>query len=402
MRINVWPIRPLRDMLRPLARAFLHAERAAMAAQIEAVRQDADLQRRAQIEAVRQEADLQRRAQIEAVRQDAERQRRALEDARDLLAFEVQDMEGHLFERDILAMRHYGLAPVLADASLPQERRLAVCEVAILEGRLAEVRSTLEALHNDWVHRPTAARGLALCNHLLRSGLLRDLGWSQQPGLEEPRPLTRPLRFSPPGARDVVLVFLGADSRFWMQIAGLHPFLAPFGRHVVYLFDTQFSCFLRGIDGLGSSHETALGGLRALCRTLSESEAGIYCYGGSMGGFGALRYGLDLGARKVLTFGAPTSLKGDVCRVQFEIGLAKRLGALALDLKPLYLREPARPQVTLYYSALNARDTAHTQRFADVPGANIVAVEDTSDHDCLRKLVADGCFPDILAKFLDA
>ena len=56
----------------------------------------------------------------------------------------------------------------------------------------------------------------------------------------------------------------------------------------------------------------------------------------------------------------------------------------------------------LYYSALTARDTAHAERFADVPGAKIVAVADTSDHDCLRKIVAEGRFPDILAEFFDA
>lgn len=375
MKRHIWPLRQFGALLRKLGwerRAHLDAERAAV------------------------------EAQLEAERQDAERRQRALEDARDLLAFELQDTEGRLVERDILAMRHYGLAPVLADASLPQERRLAVCEIAILEGRLTEVRSILEALHDDPVHRPTTARGLALCNHLLKSGVLRDLGWSQQLSPEQPRPLTQPPRFSPPGARDVVLVFLGADSRFWMQIASVHQFLAPFGRHIVYLNDTRFSCFLRGIDGLGASYETALGELRALCRTLGGSDARIYCYGGSMGGFGALYYGLGLGARKVLGFGAPTSLKGDVSRVQFEIGLARRLGALAIDLKPPYLREAACPQVTLYYSALNARDTAHAERFADVPGAKIVAVADTSDHDCLRKIVAEGRFPDILAEFLDA
>jgi hypothetical protein len=387
MWISIWPIRPLLDMLRGLAsernelaaerarltaeRAFLHAERMAIA------------------------------DEIEAVRQDAERKQRELEDAKDLLTFELQDTERHLFERDVLAMWHYGLAPVLADASLPQKRRLAVCEAAILEGRIAEVRSTLKVLHQDPAHRPTAARGLALCNHLLKSSLLHDLGWSEQPGFEEPRPLLQPLRFSPPGARGVVLVFLGADTRFWMQIAAVHVFLAPFGYHIVYLIDSQFSGFQCGIDGLGRSYETALAALRELCRTLSGSESGIYCYGGSMGGFGALRYGLDLGARKVLAFGAPTSLKGDVYRWPIEIGLAGRLGALAVDLKPLYLREPDCPQVTIYHSALNERDTAHAQRFVDVPGANIIAVQDTSDHDCLDKLIANGCFPDILAEFLD-
>ena len=348
--------------------------------------------------AVRRLARKVLRAELTAMRQE----RRALEDARDCLAFELEQTEGHLLERDLLKMRHLGLASVVADASLPPKRRLAVCEVAILEGRLAEVRARLETLRDDPVHRPTAARGLALCNHLLGTGLLRDLGWPPQGGPEEPRPLTQPLRFSPPGAQGVVVVFLGADTRFWMPIAAVHQFLAPFGRHVVYLMDTQFSCFLRGIDGLGASYETALGELGALCRTLCGGEPEIYCYGGSMGGFAALRYGLGLRARKVLAFSAPTSLKGDVIRVQTEIQLAKRLGALAVDLKPLYLGEPAPPQVTLYHGALNRRDTTHARRFVDVPGAKIIAVADTDDHDCVDKLVAKGRFPDILAEFLEA
>ena len=81
---------------------------------------------------------------------------------------------------------------------------------------------------------------------------------------------------------------------------------------------------------------------------------------------------------------------------------SRGLGALAIDLKRRICANPRARRWTLYYSALNARDTAHAERFADVPGAKIVAVEDTSDHDCLRKIVAEGRFTNILAQFLDA
>jgi hypothetical protein len=119
-----------------------------------------------------------------------------------------------------------------------------------------------------------------------------------------------------------------------------------------------------------------------------------------MGGFGALRYGLDLGARKVLAIETATSMKGNVCRSQDEAWLAKKLGALAVDLKPLYMEHSSRPPVTLYYGLLNERDTAHAKRFAEIPDARVIAVADSADHDCFGKLVAAGRFPEILAEFL--
>jgi hypothetical protein len=119
-----------------------------------------------------------------------------------------------------------------------------------------------------------------------------------------------------------------------------------------------------------------------------------------MGGFGALRYGLDLGARRVLAIETMTSTKGDVCRAQDERWLADKLGDLAVDLRALYREHPGAPPATLYYGAENRRDAIHAERFADVPGARVIAIAGSRDHDCLGKLIGDGRFPEILAEFL--
>ena len=380
MRFDFWPLGPLVRVLSALAaeRKEISTERAALAAE------------RATL------AD-----RVDAIRRAAETERDAYRDAKEYVEAELDDTRNLLaYERDALVMQRDGLAAVLADPELSQERRLAMAELAIAQGRLAEAMAVFAALRDDPAQRPTAARGLAMGNQLARSGLLRDLGWEPAADGAPPRPVAPPLRYSPPAARGVVLVFLGVGARFWMQVASLHPFLKPFGHHVVYLRDMQWSVFLRGVDGLGASYAASIARLRDLCGGLGAGDPRIYCYGASMGGFGALRYGLDLGARRVLAIETTTSLKGDVCRAQDERWLSRKLGDLAIDLKPLYLQHPAPPQVTLYYGADNVRDAIHAERFADVPGARIVPVAGSRDHDCLGKLIGEGRFPEILTEFL--
>ncbi|HLH89660.1 MAG TPA: hypothetical protein VKX28_14495 [Xanthobacteraceae bacterium] len=378
MKLDFWPIGPLLRVLSALAaeRKEIATERAALAAE------------RATL------AD-----RVDAIRRAAEAERDAHQDAKEYVEAKLDDAINLLqYERDVLAVHRDGLAGVLADPALSQERRLAMCELAIVQGRLGEAMSVLEAVRHDPVHRPTAARGIAMCNQLLRSDLLQDLGWKPPEGGAPVRPIAQPLRASPPGARDVVLVFLGVGARFFMQIASLHPFLKPFGHHVLYLRDMQWSAFLRGVDGLGASYEASLARLRDICDGLGAAR--IYCYGASMGGFGALRYGLDLGARRVLAIETMTTVKGDVCRAQDEHWLADKLGPLAVDLRALYRQHPAPPPATLYYGADNRRDTLHAERFADVPGARVIPIAGSGDHDCLGKLMGGGRFPEILTEFL--
>ena len=322
---------------------------------------------------------------------------------KDYLAAKLEDTRGRLvFERDALIVGRDGLAPFLTDASIERERRLAICERAILEGRIDEVVAILKSVRHYPEHLGVASSGLSMCRHLLKSGLLQDVGWSPDPSRSGP-PVRQPIRFSPRCARrKVLLAFLGVGHRFWMQIAALHPFLTPHSAHVLYLCDTTWSSYMLGVDSVGSGYQAALAGLRDICRTLAEGEAEIFCYGTSMGGFAALRYGLDLDARKVLAIDAVTTLTGEVgeLRVQDERVLSERLGDLALDLKPLYLQREAVPEVSLYYAECNGRDAAHAERFADVSRARVIAVEGGKAHATLARLAASGRLPAILAECL--
>ncbi|MBV9634284.1 MAG: hypothetical protein JOZ40_06610 [Methylobacteriaceae bacterium] len=397
------------------ARAGLAAERSDLAAERAALREEraglsasrVQLQGELEDVAALRTAVAAERSNLVAEREALEAQHAAalanLTAEKDYLAAKLEDTRGRfVFERDALIVRRDGLAPFLTDPRIEWERRLAICERAILEGRIDEVVAILESVRHHPEDLRVASSGLSMCRYLLKSGLLKDVGWSPHPG-EPPPPVRQPICFSPPGAtRKVLLAFLGVGHRFWMQIAALHPFLTPHSAHVLYLCDTTWSSYMLGVDSVGSGYQAALAGLRDICRTLAEGEAEIFCYGTSMGGFAALRYGLDLDARKVLAIDAVTTLTGEVgeLRVQDERVLSERLGDLALDLKPLYLQREAVPEVSLYYAECNGRDAAHAERFADVSRARVIAVEGGKAHATLARLAASGRLPAILAECL--
>jgi pimeloyl-ACP methyl ester carboxylesterase/predicted nucleic acid-binding Zn-ribbon protein len=309
-----------------------------------------------------------------------------------------------VFERDVLTMRRDGLETFLMDGMIDAARKLAVCDLAILEGRIGEVVEILKSVRHYPEHRSVAVRGLRVCDILSKSGLLRDLDWSPDADSTNGPAVRQPIRFSPAsGSRKVLLAFLGVGHRFWTQIAALHPFFKPNDVHVLYLRDTKLSSYMLGIDGLGSSHAEAVSGLRDLCHTLAGGEAEIFCYGTSMGGFAALRYGLDLAARRVLAIDAMTTLaeeSGDLAGEDIRV-LNERLGKLAVDLKPLYLQRVVIPEVSLYYAKSHGRDCAHAERFADVPKARIIGVQDGAAHKTLAQLAVSERLPEILAEFLD-
>jgi hypothetical protein len=175
--------------------------------------------------------------------------------------------------------------------------------------------------------------------------------------------------------------------------------LEPFGHHVVFLQDSRAQCFAKGIDGLRAGYESSLADLRALCAGLGSLP--IYCIGKSMGGFGALHHGLDLDARAVLAFSTRTSLAANVEPPNgHEVFAREVLGAQAIDLKPLYAARSAIPRLTLYYGARNGADLRHAERFADLPGARVIALADYAGHDSHAHLMAQQKLEAVFAEFL--
>jgi hypothetical protein len=343
------------------------------------------------------------RGRLAAERDAALAERAGLVAERDQLAAELMYLHhGELAERDRLVAARDGLEVFLRDESIEEERRLVICERAVADGRLAEVTAIFHRLHEDPSHARMAQQELTRLRYVLASGLLQDLGMPDVAACQPATPLGPPFRVLVAGADRILLVFLGAGRRLWRFMSTLHRLLKPFGTHIVYLCDSRIVSYARGIDGLGSSYETALAALRDLCRALAPGRPRIFCFGQSMGGIGALRYGLDLGAEAVLATGGMTSLAANVGDPvpEDEKAVSRRLGADAVDLLPLFRAAAVIPRITLIHAAGMGRDTLHAQRLAGLPGARVVAIPDLDGHDVLPRLIAEHRFEREIALLL--
>src|SRR5690606_7275730 len=83
-------------------------------------------------------------------------------------------------------------------------------------------------------------------------------------------------------------------------------YLAALDLTAIYLRDKRRIGFFNGVSALGDDYEQTLAALKAL---LAEKGAEtVHTVGNSAGGMGAVSYGIDLGATKVLAFSAPVAL----------------------------------------------------------------------------------------------
>jgi hypothetical protein len=305
-------------------------------------------------------------------------------------------------ERDDLIVQRDGLEALLSDETLDLNRRTAACERVILHSGLEPVVRVLERLRDHPAHAAIVARGLAQCNALAKSGILDELDRVSEhiaAGRSGAGALLVPLRRHAPSADKIVLVFMGAANRFWMSNIIHFQALRQFGPHLVFLKDARPHFYMDGIEDLRPGYENSLADLRALCASMGDLP--IYCIGSSMGGFGALRYGLDLGADAILALSTWTTLAANVDPpTPAEIWASRHMGANAIDLKPLFAARANIPRLTLYHGALNGRDTRHAQRCGDLPGARVIGLEGYSGHDSFSHLVAQRKLDAIFAEFL--
>lgn len=299
---------------------------------------------------------------------------------------------------------------ILADPGAPPERRVGACENLIAYGLIDETEDTLTAYRDSPEFGLHARKVLSMCRYLRTNGILDDLTrWRFEPSGEAESTWSNPngeiVRFlhRVDGATRLILVFTGGAQRFWLSIDVLHQFLRRQGHHLLYLRDPQRLAYLGGIDGFGADFASSCDGLRALAMTLGAQQ--ISCLGSSLGGYGALRYGLELAVDRVLLFSPITDLSWngpwDIQNAAID-SLRQRLPEPARDLGALYRGHPAPPDVTLYYGEFNRQDKVQALRFRDVPNARLIELEGLADHVVIPALLAQGRFGDILSDFAPA
>ena len=207
-----------------------------------------------------------------------------------------------------------------------------------------------------------------------------------------------------PGAQTALLVFCGATHEPGMPLLMLHRWLVRWPVSLIYLRDMKSLGYLGGVDPLGADLAATLDSLR---RTVSELGARrIVCCGPSVGGYGALRYALELDAAATVIFSAVTNMDPG-----FNVGLhyasiAQKLQAAfpgeILDLKALYLASARPPAVFAVYSQHNWDDRLHAEHLTDLDGVVPIQMRGIKSHNTTVDMIREDRFDALISNALEA
>jgi tetratricopeptide (TPR) repeat protein len=195
-----------------------------------------------------------------------------------------------------------------------------------------------------------------------------------------------------PGAADGVLLFAGSNDALSMPLPLFDLFLAALPVTAIYLKDFNRLRFMRGIRSLAGDYAGTLTVLRGMLEDFGIRRLSVI--GNCDGGFAAIRYGVELGARRILTFGAPTHSPDDGA-AQLEMGrmfmrnrLTREVTAEMTDLRPFLISQARPTPIQLFYYGDDPRDGLHAAHLADVPGVSLHAWPGVDDHALLRRIAA--------------
>jgi tetratricopeptide (TPR) repeat protein len=206
-----------------------------------------------------------------------------------------------------------------------------------------------------------------------------------------------------PDSPALLLAFGGLSTMFGGTAEEMSFLVRTVRLNALFVSDPQRLFMLGGFASIGE-YWTTIGWLKDLKQAWSIEH--IYCLGLSGGGYPALRYGLDLGARRILTFAAPTEITPTITQVD------KRATALThrvLARRPhmcVNLRDEiaklgdAAPEIINYYGADMPEDAYHARNIEGLPTVSSRPVEGLASHGVIAWLKQNGAFIPILHEFL--
>ncbi len=204
------------------------------------------------------------------------------------------------------------------------------------------------------------------------------------------------------GAKTAVLVFCGARQRIGMPLTMLHRWLSRWPVSLIYLRDPEGLAYLAGVKKLGPDLSSTLAGLQRELDGLGAER--IVCYGHSIGSYGALRYGLELGAEAVICMAGVTNLNPG-----FNVGLntggvAARVQAAfpdqELDLRRLHLAAARPPRTRIVFAEHNWDDRLHAEHMDGLPSVVLTQIDDGKSHNVAVDLMQAGRYDALVGEVL--
>jgi tetratricopeptide (TPR) repeat protein len=301
--------------------------------------------------------------------------------------------------------------------------RLKLVQLLNWLGRMKDAVGELEQVRGRWPNDPmvrtflqnyglASEMSLGSASAASRPGdpelqVIRD----KAPGQEE---RVRPLLVADPerevqlaevtGAQTAVLVFSGSADEVSIPLALFDRYLATLNVTAIYLKDFSRLRYLLGIQSLGQDYP---GTLAALGDMLSRLGVKRWCMlGNCVGGFAAIRYGVELGADRILAFGAPTyNARDSFAKVEesrrfMRTRLEENVPREMTDLKPFLEARRHGAQIELFYEEEDTDDRMHALRLSGLPGITLHPQPGLSHRPLCRLASSNEDFRGMLAKLL--
>jgi tetratricopeptide (TPR) repeat protein len=176
-------------------------------------------------------------------------------------------------------------------------------------------------------------------------------------------------------AISAVLVFTGAADGVSMPLPIFDRYLAALDVTVIYLKDFRRLVYLGGIRALGQNMADTIVALRKLIDGLGVEH--LATIGNCDGASAAIRYGIELGATRIIAASPSTHFHRESLSV-LDQGrhfkqkrLAENVPPEMIDLKPFLETHRHRAQIQVHYREEDERDCSHALRISGAPGVTL-------------------------------
>jgi tetratricopeptide (TPR) repeat protein len=298
-------------------------------------------------------------------------------------------------------------------------------------GRINEAVAELERLRRLWPDHPSVLAYLRSYGPTgeMRSGVLAGAAQPDNAPVPEEAELRsiaakapqqaawrRPILIDDPrqdvqlvnvaGAETALLVFSNDTDTLSIPLALFDRFMAPWPVSVVYLKDFDRLRYLRGIRSLAGNYVGAREALRQIIAGLGARR--VLALGACNGGSAAIRYGIELGAERIVCFAAATRLTPEApTRLRQKQNFMRHRLSEAVpeglpDLRPFLQARGRHARVDYFYYANDPREAADADHIADLPGIQLHPHPGDPAMPLLRRLaVEEADFSRTLAVWLD-
>jgi hypothetical protein len=217
-----------------------------------------------------------------------------------------------------------------------------------------------------------------------------------------------PTRTNGSQSDSLVIVFCGMAQRFGgCPLALIHTQLGKLGAHLLYLRDLDNIYYLSGQRSNHHDLAKTLERIKALSNQHGIQD--IITLGFSSGGFGALHWGLELAARRIVSLAGPTNLTRilqDIRSRQEDLGIPAihRAHPQVADAAARLRHSVPQPQFHLVYASENENDIQFAIDLGDPlpPNVNVETLEGSDAHNVMIPLLENNQLQHLLKTLISS